>query len=137
MSKSLALVLLTLFVSFDADAQVPVNVIFNVFQIHTPAGYGSAFTMQVNDRQYLITAKHMIKNLNADGSVENIELRILKGTNLPSSESSLDWKKISISVFPCREPIDIAVLIPTDLIRNSQPLELALTICTSAKKVTF
>jgi hypothetical protein len=50
----------------------------NVFQIKAPSGTGSAFTIKVDGREYLITAKHMVKGLKADGSKQSIEVRKLR-----------------------------------------------------------
>src|ERR1700730_12291840 len=55
--------LLTILVSFSpcASSQVTSNVLLRVLLIKTPLGSGTAFSMDIDGRQYLITAKHMVK----------------------------------------------------------------------------
>ena len=99
-------------------AQVPVNVLFNVFQIRVPGKTGTAFTMKVEGRQYLITAKHMVHDLRTDGSPQSIEVR-----KLTESASSLRWERLTVRVFTCDDPVDIAVLVTAELVRQSAALE--------------
>ncbi len=91
----------------------------NVFQIKAPSGTGSAFTIKVDGREYLITAKHMVKGLKADGSKQSIEIRKLKQEG---QSWSLEWSPLAIRIFLCGDPIDIAVLVPEALIRQDFPL---------------
>jgi hypothetical protein len=91
----------------------------NVFQIQTPAGTGTAFTVNVDGREYLITAKHMVKGLKVDGSEQLIELRKLKQDG---SSWTLEWSKYTVRILVCDPPVDIAVLAPKSLIRPGYPL---------------
>lgn len=46
------------------------NVIYRVLRTRGPAGTGSAFTIELDGRQYLITARHNVKDLAAAGALE-------------------------------------------------------------------
>ena len=61
-------------------------------------GTASAFTIEVDNRQYLITAKHVIAGLKDQDSIE-----IYKADK---------WTPLKVQIFRCDAPIDIAVLIP-------------------------
>ncbi len=124
MAKRLKLILsLLLLCSAPAGAQVQFNAISNVFQLHTPAGFGSAFTMTVDNRQYLITAKHMVRGLKTDGSLESVKLTVLKEAGTADSRPTLTSKAVSVRIFACKSPVDIAVLIPSELVRLTPTLE--------------
>jgi len=98
--------------------EVTANVFFNVFQIRVPGATGTAFTMVVDGRQYLITAKHMVRDLKVDGSQESIEIRKIK-----EPRKSLEWKRLTVRIFACDDPIDIAVLVTPELVRETFALE--------------
>jgi hypothetical protein len=70
---------------------------------------GSSFTIDVDGRQYLITAKHLIAGLKPEDTVQ-----IRKGD---------DWLPVKVKVFRCDDPIDIAVLVPPTQLTVSFPLE--------------
>ncbi len=66
------IVLLTLLLAGSAVlAEVPTaNVIYRVLRIRTAAGAGSAFTIEVDGKQYLITARHNLREFGAEGTIE-------------------------------------------------------------------
>jgi hypothetical protein len=99
-------------------AQVPTNVLFNVFQIKIGENLGTAFEMRVDGRVYLITAKHMVHDLKADGTPEKIEVRKFR-----ELEAILEWKQVIVKIFACDDPVDIAVLVPSEVLRDFPPLE--------------
>lgn len=54
-----------------AQSQVPTsNVIYRVLRIRTPTSTGSAFTIEVDGRQYLITARHLLEGMGSEGEIE-------------------------------------------------------------------
>jgi hypothetical protein len=95
--------------TMDSHAQVTSNVYTRVLKIHVGKEMGTAFTMDVDGRQYLITAKHMIADLKQEDSVD-----IYKDNQ---------WSPTLVKVLKCEEPIDIAVLIPSKLLTKTQQLE--------------
>lgn len=54
-----------------ASAQVPTsNVLYRVLRLRNATATGSAFTIEVDGKQYLITARHLLKNFGSEGDVE-------------------------------------------------------------------
>jgi hypothetical protein len=70
--------LLFLFSEIEAhgQAQITEHEIKNVYQIQAPSGAkGSPFALQVDGKYYLVTARHMVNGLKADGSAESVKIR--------------------------------------------------------------
>jgi hypothetical protein len=84
-------------------AQVTSNVFERVLNVRVNAGTdlegtATAFTLDVDGREYLITAKHVVQGLKDDDKIDVF--------------MSGHWTSLAIKVFRCEDPIDIAVLIP-------------------------
>lgn len=90
-------------------AQVTSNVINRVFLVKGPAEAGTAFTIEVDGRQYLVTAKHVVDGMKQDDSIQ-----IRKDDQ---------WSAVPVKVLRCNDPVDIAVLIPSSQLSKSFPLE--------------
>jgi hypothetical protein len=90
-------------------AQVTSNVFRRTFLIKYGDEFGTAFTLDVDGRQYLITAKHVVAGMK---DADTIHVR--KGD---------DWVPLKANVLRCADPIDIAVLIPPEQISVSFQLE--------------
>ena len=97
------------FSSIESNAQVTNNAFMRVLNIHVGKNTGTAFTLDVDGRQYLITAKHMIADLKQEDSIDIY--------------TNNEWAPLAVKVLKCEEPIDIAVLIPTKVLTISYPLE--------------
>lgn len=85
------------------NAQVTSNVFERVLNVRVNAGTvregtATAFTMDVDGREYLITAKHVVEGLKEQDKIEVF----MNG----------DWSPLEVKIFRCDEPIDIAVLVP-------------------------
>ena len=81
----------------ELSESLPVELLRQTFQIRTPAGVGTAFTVELNERQYIVTARHMV------GSVvpKVIEMQL----------SASGWREVPVSVVAVVEPpVDVAVL---------------------------
>ena len=100
----LVLVLL-LAVSDAAGAQdfVPVGVMARVRKIGVGPAIATAFIVEVDKRQYVITAKHVVATLGDEGEVEFYE-------------GDGQRKKVAVKILRCNEPVDIAVLVPQTLL---------------------
>jgi hypothetical protein len=86
-----------------SEGQVTANVFERVLNVRVNAGTpkekaATAFTIDVDGREYLITAKHVVSDLKER---DKIEIFINGG-----------WSPLNVQIFPCDDPIDIAVLIP-------------------------
>lgn len=93
-------------------AQVTSNVINRVFLIKGPTELGTAFTIEVDGRQYLITAKHVLKGMKEDDTI--------------GVRKNDQWSPLSVKIFRCDDPVDIAVLIPPSQLSITFPLEASL-----------
>jgi S1-C subfamily serine protease len=85
------------------------NVLQRVFQIKHDDMLGTAFTIDVDGRQYVITARHVVSKIGDAG-----EIQIRRET---------EWLSLPVKAFfPTARSIDIAVLAPE--VQVSQPLPL-------------
>jgi len=91
------------------QCQIPANVLTRVLFIQVGDVSGSGFTIDVDGRQYIITAKHVVSKVR-DG--DSIGVRRLDG-----------WTSVRVKVLRCDEPVDIAVLIPNKQVTLNFPLE--------------
>jgi S1-C subfamily serine protease len=89
--------------------QITTNVFRRVLMVQAGKTSGTSFTIEVDGRQYLITAKHVVAGLKADDTI-----RIRRGDN---------WESLKVKVLRCDDPIDIAVLVPPKQITVTFPLE--------------
>lgn len=85
--------------------QVTNNVLERVLHVRAHIGVANsdfetatAFTLDVDGREYLITAKHVVAGYKDEGTVD--------------IEANGQWKPLGFKVFKCDDPVDIAVLIP-------------------------
>ena len=84
-------------------AQVTSNVFRRVLKVRVNAGtshegIATAFTIDVDGREYLITAKHVVAGFKDQ---DKIDIFMNNG-----------WSPLTVKVFRCEDPIDIAVLVP-------------------------
>jgi hypothetical protein len=112
-AKWILAALLGLVISLRCHSQVPDNVVRRTLLIKVPSpnGYGTAFTIDVDGRQYLITARHVVT------SIDNA-MRV--GINVQRKSG---WFPLQVIVYKCDDPVDIAVLIPSVQLTVDLPLE--------------
>jgi Trypsin-like peptidase domain len=110
--KRLLPVLLSLWLAGSAAwAEAPTtNVLYRVLRLRTSASVGSAFTIEVDGRQYLLTARHNLKDFGAEGTIDLwIEGR---------------WTRAEAhAIYPSNPVVDIAALDLGRPITLSYPLE--------------
>lgn len=94
----LVTLLLSCLAGVAAWAQVPTsNVLYRVLRIRATGSTGSAFTIEVDGKQYLITARHLLKDFGSEGEVE----LWLEGR----------WSKVKVrAIYPAKEVVDVAAL---------------------------
>jgi hypothetical protein len=98
--------------AYPSYGQVPSNILLRTLLIQTqPSVAGTAFTIDVDGRQYLITAKHVVAKL-PDAASSTIQVRKKNG-----------WSPLKVTVFKCDDPVDIAVLVPPSQVTVNFPLE--------------
>ena len=104
--KHALIIVIFLFVSLTTarlNAQVTSNVFERVLNVRVNAGTGhegtaTAFTIDVDGREYLITAKHVVQDLKEKDKIDVF--------------MNDAWSPLEVKIFRCDDPIDIAVLIP-------------------------
>lgn len=89
---------------------ITTNVIDRTFNIQVGNSIGTCFTIDVNSKQYLVTAKHVVKDLNG-----TCDIRIFHENQ---------WKNIQVTVVGhCKGDIDISVLTAQLQLSPTNPLE--------------
>lgn len=114
----IALPTFALLICPHAAAQVTSNVFERVLEVRVNAGTledttATAFTLDVDGREYLITAGHVVGGL---GEENTINIRMNNG-----------WAPINVRIFRCASPIDIAVLVPPHQLTVNSDLPFAST----------
>jgi Trypsin-like peptidase domain len=105
---------LVTFASIQADAQLTVNVLYRALLIKTVSGQATGFTIDVDGRQYLITAKHVVAGLGSESSISVGKLK---------RSGEVKFVPFRMKIFRCEDPVDIAVLIPPEQLTVTFPLE--------------
>ncbi len=107
------LLILAILAPSDLGAQVTSNVFERVLNIRVNANTpleatATAFTIDVDGREYLITAKHVVKGLHDQDKIDVF----MNGT----------WSSLEFEIYRCDDPVDIAVLIPPHQMTVNFPL---------------
>ena len=124
--ERIAAVLLAFFLpAVSVRAEIPTsNVIYRVLRIRTAAGTGSAFTIEVDGRQYLVTARHNLRDFGDEGSID----LWTEGRWKPSGARA---------IYPANAAVDIAALDLGRPITVTFPLEPTAAGLTLGQQVYF
>jgi hypothetical protein len=97
-TRALPVLLVLCLAAVEARAQVPTsNVLYRVLRLRTGSATGSAFTIEVDGRQYLITARHLLDGFGKEGEIE----LWLAGR----------WSRVRArAIYPSKKVVDIAAL---------------------------
>ncbi len=106
----IASALLLVYAVHRAEAQVTTNVFQRVLEVRVNGGTeheatATAFTVDVDGREYLITAKHVVSGLKEDSTVDIL--------------TADKWISVPVKILRCDDPTDIAVLVPPRLLTGS------------------
>ena len=94
--------------------EVTANILRRVFFIQFGKYSGSSFTIEVQSRQYLITARHLVNGIKDGGTIQVFR--------------NHQWNPIKVKpFFPKAPEVDIAVLVLPTQISPSFPLEVSVT----------
>jgi len=92
--------------STQAQVNVPtVNIINRVMQIQYSTNWGTVFTIEVDKRQYLVTARHLV-----DGIKPRDQVKV---------KNSAEWVVLPVTVIDTDTNADIAVLAPPQQLTSS------------------
>lgn len=104
------------------SAQVTSNALFRTFMIETNFGRGTAFSIDVDHREYWITAKHVftgIKSAPAGAfNTKLVQANILSQTGEGDEGHDQHWMTETFTVIDPGKNIDILVLAPDHLLLN-------------------
>lgn len=93
------------------SATVTNNVWFRTFMVKSDKETGTIFSIDVDDREYWITAKHIITGAKHP-PFGTVAAKTATLSILPQSESNKDWNPISFKVIDPGKDVDIIVLAP-------------------------
>ena len=105
-------------ISALASDYIAANLLARVKKIVVGSVAGTAFAIELDGRQYLVTAKHVV----AGQPDANASVRIYRGRN--------SFSDLQVDILRCDDPVDIAVLMPKQSI---EPVTYAPLIATSDK----
>lgn len=119
--KLFVLVILLAFLTFETSgqsAQPTSNVLTRVFMVASQYFSGTIFSIDVDAREYWITAKHILTGATQPpwGSItdKSASLNILE-----SGAEGEQWLKVSFSVIDPGKDVDIVVLVAPNLLQQS------------------
>lgn len=125
----LVAVAITLLASLPANAQVTSNILLRVFKIGTAgtngAETGTAFTIERNGTQYLVTAAHMVAGLPECGAT----IHLAQGGK---------WRSLTVEILRCGNPhVDVVALKIAGRLSPEYPIETTLKGVTLGQEVYF
>jgi hypothetical protein len=85
------------FAAIPTPAQMTSNVVERVLLVRVGTETASAFTIDVDGKQYVLTAKHFVDKLAANDFIEY--------------SRAGKWIRLPVQIFKCDDPTDIAVLV--------------------------
>jgi hypothetical protein len=83
-----------------AQEFVPTSILYGVKKIAVGPATATTFLIEVDNRQYLITAKHLVATIKGDQGEVDLFVGDGRRVNVP------------VKILRCKDPIDIAVLVP-------------------------
>ena len=78
----------------ESSAQYTANVFRRVLMIKVGDAVATSFTIEVDNKQYLVTAKHVVAGLEGKGKID--------------VRRDDKWLRVDVIVQKCADPIDIA-----------------------------
>jgi hypothetical protein len=120
-----SLVLLSAIVLFGEycpgqSAQATNNALFRTFMIETNFGRGTTFSIDVDNREYWITAKHMFTGVKTGPAgaftAKTVQANILSQSGEGEEGHDLHWMTETFNVIDPGKDIDILVLVPEHLL---------------------
>jgi hypothetical protein len=106
--------------SHGQSAQVTNTALFRTFMIETNVGRGTAFSIDVDDREYWVTAKHMFTGIKTGPAgvftTKTVQANILSQTGDGDEGHDLHWATETFTAIDPGKDIDILVLVPDHLL---------------------
>ena len=106
--------------SLAQSAQATSNALFHTFMIATNYGRGTTFSIDVDNREYWITAKHMFTGIKTGPAgvfeTKRVQASILSQVGDGDEGHDQHWNTATFTVIDPGKDIDILVLIPDHLL---------------------
>jgi hypothetical protein len=106
--------------SLGQSAQVTNNALFRTMMIETNFGRGTSFSIDVDNREYWITAKHMFTGIKTGPAgvftTNTVQANILSQVGDGDEGHDLHWMTETFTVIDPGKDIDILVLVPKHLL---------------------
>jgi hypothetical protein len=98
--------------ALDAQSAMPTtNILFKTFMIRTKTDEGTMFSIDVDDREYWLTAKHILTGRKSGPAGEVTEKSVSLDVLDPVGEA-VKWNPVEFTVIDPGKDIDIVVLVP-------------------------
>ena len=108
----------------DAADTMPVEILRQTFQVRTAEGTGTAFTVEVDGRQYIVTAQHVIGSM-ASGSLD-------------MQTSSAGWGQVPVmAVGMAGLPVDVAVMATDSVLGSRSSVPVGVSTVSYGQAVRF
>jgi hypothetical protein len=106
--------------SLCQSAQATSGALFRTFMIETNFGRGTTFSIDVDNREYWITAKHMFTGIKTGPAgaftTKRVQANILSQVGDGDEGHDLHWNTVAFTVIDPGKDIDILVLVPDQLL---------------------
>jgi hypothetical protein len=115
--------------SYGQSAQVTNNALMRTFMIETNFGRGTTFSIDVDNREYWLTAKHMFTGIETGPAgaftTKTVHANILSQVGDGDEGHDLHWFPVSFTTIDPGKDIDILVLVPDHALLTTIPFNLA------------
>jgi hypothetical protein len=111
------------------SAQVTFNALMRTFMIETNFGRGTTFSIDVDNREYWLTAKHLFTGIQTGPAgvftTKLVQVNILSQAGEGDDGHDLHWFPTTFTTIDPGKDIDILVLVPAHPLLTSVPYNLA------------
>lgn len=94
------------------SARPTTNILFKTFMIRTKTDAGTMFSINVDDREYWLTAKHILTGRKSGPAGEVKEKTVSLQVLYPLGDTE-EWNTVQFTVMDPGKDVDIVVLVPT------------------------
>lgn len=115
--------------SYGQSAQATNNALMRTFMIATNFGTGTTFSIDIDSREYWLTAKHMFTGVETGPAgvftTKTVHANILSQAGEGEEGHDLHWIPVAFTTIDPGKDIDILVLVPEHPLLASLPFNLA------------
>jgi hypothetical protein len=108
--------------SHGQSAMPTLNALQRTFMIQTTHGRGTVFSVDIDNREYWITAKHLFTGIKSgpqgEFSTKTVQVNILAPVGTGDTGEGQNWQTFTFTTIDPGMDIDILVLVPDHLLLN-------------------